>query len=62
VRGFRVTRFLRIIPRLRGAAEPTSDLSLDEPESDHEKRLISTPSETDVRSPFNVPQYFFDMS
>jgi hypothetical protein len=62
VRGFRVTRFLRIIPRLRGAAEPTSDLDQDEPESDHDKRLLSTPSETDVRSPFNTPQYFFDMS
>ncbi|KAH9970598.1 hypothetical protein BGW80DRAFT_1461197 [Lactifluus volemus] len=47
VRGFRVTRFLKIIPRLRGAAEPTSDLDQDEPESNHDKRVISTPSETD---------------
>jgi hypothetical protein len=47
VRGFRVARILRIIQRLRGAAEPTQGPGRDEPGSD--KQLISIPPETDVR-------------
>jgi hypothetical protein len=49
VRGFRVRRRFRIIPRLRAAAEPTLDPDRDE--DDFDEQLISTPLETDVRQP-----------
>ena len=42
IRGYRATRLLRIIPRLRGAAEPTQDPNEDEPEPDI--HLIPTPA------------------
>jgi hypothetical protein len=47
VRGFRVTRFLGILPRLRAAAEPTRGPGRDDP--GYDKQLISIPPETDVR-------------
>jgi hypothetical protein len=47
LRGFRVYRLFGIIPRLRGAADPTWSPGRDEPESD--KQLMSTPPETNVR-------------
>jgi hypothetical protein len=47
VRGFRVTRFLKILPRLRGAASPTQDPNGPEPE--FETQLISIPANTNVK-------------
>jgi hypothetical protein len=46
VRGFRVTRFLKILPRVRGAAEPTQDSGGREPEFD--MQLITIPADTNV--------------
>jgi hypothetical protein len=48
VRGFRVTRFLGIIPKVRGAAEPTQDSGgYGPPEFD--MQLITIPADTNVR-------------
>jgi hypothetical protein len=49
VRGFRVTRFLGILPpRLRGAAEPVWPPDRDD-DAKFDKQLISIPPETNVR-------------
>jgi hypothetical protein len=47
LRGFRVSRLFGIIPRLRGAADPTWSPGQDEPE--FENQLISIPPESNVR-------------
>ncbi|KAH9977321.1 hypothetical protein BGW80DRAFT_846441 [Lactifluus volemus] len=47
VRGFRVTRFMKILPRLRGAASPTQDP--DGPEPEFEIQLIRIPANTNVK-------------
>ncbi|KAH9968490.1 hypothetical protein BGW80DRAFT_655413 [Lactifluus volemus] len=52
VRGFRVRRRFRIIPRLRAAAEPTLDPDRDE--DDFDEQLISTPLETDYQDPLHT--------
>ncbi|KAI0248876.1 hypothetical protein BJV78DRAFT_1232159 [Lactifluus subvellereus] len=52
IRGFRVARFLKMLPRLRGAAEPTQGPSGDEPE--FETKIISTPSDTDYQDPLHT--------
>jgi hypothetical protein len=46
IRGFRATRLLGLIPRLRGAAEPTRSPDENEPEPD--MHLITTPSSIKV--------------
>jgi hypothetical protein len=43
IRGFRATRLLGILPKLRGAAEPTQSPDEDEDESEHDMRLMTTP-------------------
>ena len=52
LRGFRVSRLFGIIPRLRGAAEPTWSPVQDEPGSD--KEAISIPPESNVRQPISI--------
>jgi hypothetical protein len=53
VRGFRVTRFLKMLPRVRGAAEPSQDADRDE--SEYDTQLITIPMTTDVRLSIRHP-------
>jgi hypothetical protein len=60
VRGFRVTRFLGILPpRLRGAAEPIwppdRDDDDDNDDAKFDKQVISIPPETNVRRSIHLP-------
>src|SRR6266851_2879349 len=60
IRGFRATRLLGILPRLRGAAEPTQSSNEDEPEPD--MHLIPTPSDFKVTLCISRFQTLFDMT
>ncbi|KAH9972108.1 hypothetical protein BGW80DRAFT_395092 [Lactifluus volemus] len=54
VRGFRVTRFLGILPpRLRGAAEPVWPPDRDD-DAKFDKQLISIPPETNYQDPLHT--------
>ncbi|KAI0291080.1 hypothetical protein B0F90DRAFT_1779787 [Multifurca ochricompacta] len=52
VRGFRVTRFIRILPRLRGAAGPAPLPDGHEPEPD--AQLVSVPAGTNYQDPLRT--------
>jgi hypothetical protein len=47
VRGFRVTRFMKMLPKLRGAADPTEDSG--EHEAEFDTQLITIPATTNVK-------------
>jgi len=61
VRGFHVTRLLKIWPKLRGAG-PAPDFGEREPESDRRLELISIPADTDVCSRCHYFLTFADVS
>ncbi|KAH9960254.1 hypothetical protein BGW80DRAFT_78204 [Lactifluus volemus] len=54
VRGFRVTRILKILPRIRGAAEPAQSPGEDEPEFDKYWQLVSIPLDTNCQDPLHT--------
>ncbi len=62
IRGFRATRLLGILPRLRGAAEPTQGPHEDEPEPEPDMHLITTPSDIKVTLCILRLQTLFDIS
>ncbi|KAH9989072.1 hypothetical protein BJV74DRAFT_838710 [Russula compacta] len=54
VRGFRVARLLRILPRLRAAAEPTQSSDENEPEPESDTQLMGIPTETNYQDPLHT--------